>query len=450
MASTISEKILARSAGADKVVPGDFVDARVDVALSHESSRIAIRSFYEMFGRVPGTGYRGPGDHGSPGPRTGQAPHGHPPSPKVWDPARIIIALDHRAPAESEETASVHHQIRHFAKLQGIKGFYDVGEGVCHQLLAEKGHVRPGELIVGADSHTVTHGAFGAFATGIGATELAAVWATGRIWLRVPETIHVDIEGTFKEHVGAMDLSLFLVGVLGAYGAEYKAIEYGGKGLLALGMSARMTVCNMSTEMGAKAALMEPDARTVDYLRERNVALECRVGADVDARYESELKVKLDKLRPLVASPHSVDNVRELEEVEGTPVQQAVIGSCTNGRLEDLETAALILKGRKVHEGVRLIVVPASRAVALGGIQSGALRALLEAGAVIESPGCGPCLGAHQGLLAPGENCISTTSRNFQGRMGSAGAGIYLASPATVAASALKGEIADPRKVACK
>lgn len=450
MAGTISEKILARAAGAERAAPGDFVDARVDVALSHESSRIAIRSFYEMFGRAPGTGYREPGDHGSSGPRTEPAPRGHPQPPRVWDPNRIVIALDHRAPAESEETASVHQQIRHFAKLQGIKGFYDVGEGVCHQLLAEKGHVRPGDLIVGADSHTVTHGAFGAFATGIGATELAAVWATGRIWLCVPESIHVDLEGTFKEHVGAMDLSLFLIGVLGAYGAEYKAIEYGGKGLAALGMSARMTICNMSTEMGAKAALMEPDARTIDHLRERNVALEGQVGADGDARYESEMKVKLGRLRPLVASPHSVDNVGEVEQVQGTPVQQAVIGSCTNGRLEDLEAAASILKGRKVHDGVRLIVVPASRQVTIGGIQSGALRVLLEAGAVIESPGCGPCLGAHQGLLAPGENCISTTSRNFQGRMGSAGAHIYLASPATVAASALRGEIADPRKVARK
>jgi homoaconitate hydratase family protein len=368
--------------------------------------------------------------------------------PLVWAPAKIVIALDHRAPAECEETASVHKQIRDFARQQGIKNLYDVGEGVCHQLMAEKGHVRPGNLLVGADSHTVTAGAFGAFATGIGATELAAVWATGKIWLRVPETVRITLEGRLGPWAGAMDLSLFLIGVLGAYGAEYKAIEYGGKGIRGLGIGQRMTLCNMSVEMGAKAAIIAPDALTNRYLRKWGASNTRKiVCADADATYESELEVDMRRIRPMVACPHSVDNVKDIEEVEGTTVQQAVIGSCTNGRLEDLQAAARILKGRKIHPGVRLIVVPASRAVLLGAINDGTLKTLIEAGAVVENPGCGPCLGAHQGILAPGENCISTTSRNFQGRMGSSEAKIYLASPATVAASALKGEIADPRKV---
>jgi methanogen homoaconitase large subunit len=453
MKGTISQKILARAAGLRQVAPGDIIDAKVDLALSHESSRLAIKSFYEMFEGVKGKGYRvmeTNGDRGrsrSPAPIT-LYPLPYTLGPRVWSPDSIVIALDHRAPAECEETASVHRQIREFWRGQGIKNFYDVGEGVCHQILAEKGHVRPGELIVGADSHTVTAGAFGAFATGIGATELAAVWATGRIWLTVPETIRIKLNGALKHAVGAMDLSLFLIGVLGAYGAEYKAIEYGGKGLKGLGIGYRMTLCNMSVEMGAKAAIIKPDARTMRFLRGMGLPNTGKIICpDTDAGYSSELEVELGRIRPMVACPHSVDNVKDIEQAEGTPVQQAVIGSCTNGRLEDLQAAARILKGRKVHPGVRLIVVPASRDVLLAAVRKGTLRALLESGAVIQSPGCGPCLGAHQGILAPGENCISTTSRNFQGRMGSTEANIYLASPATVAASALKGEITDPRKV---
>ena len=460
MKGTISQKILARASRSDQVAPGDIVEARVDLALSHESSRLAIKSFYEMFERVPGTGGRGPGsDHGGcrvPGTGSRDASSSsvtRPPAPctrppKVWAPEKIVIALDHRAPAECEETAAVHGQIREFARQQRIKGFYDVGEGVCHQLLAEKGHILPGELIVGADSHTVMAGAFGAFATGIGATELAAVWATGRIWLRVPETVRISLKGRLPRSSGAMDIALFLVGLLGAYGAEYKAIEYAGKGIRGLGIGPRMTLCNMSVEMGAKAAIVETDALTLRFLRAAGHGNAGNVfRADSDAKYESKLEVDMGRIRPMVACPHSVDNVKDVDEVAGIPIQQAVIGSCTNGRLDDLRAAARILKGRKVHPGVRLIVVPASREVLLGAIKNGALKALLEAGAVVESPGCGPCLGAHQGILAPKENCISTTSRNFQGRMGSPEARIYLASPATVAASALKGEIADPRKV---
>jgi homoaconitate hydratase family protein len=418
MGRTVSEKILARASGGREVSPGDFVEARPDVSLAHESARIAIQAFRDM-----GAG-------------------------KVRDPARIVLALDHRAPAECEETAGVHRMIRGFARQQGIRHLYDVGEGVCHQLLAEKGHVRPGALVVGADSHTTMAGALGAFATGVGPTDIAAVWATGKIWLRVPETIRVDVGGGFRRGVGPMDLALALVGTSGAYGAEYRAVEYGGKAVLGMGIGHRQTICNLATEMGAKAAIVEPDKRTLAHLAGRGRSPGGPgVKADPDARYESRIEVDASRLEPLLACPHSVDRVKPVAELAGRPVDQAVLGTCANGRLEDFEAASRILRGRKVRPGVRLLLVPASREVLLEGIRSGVIGSLLESGAVLESPGCGPCLGAHQGVLAPGETCISTSSRNFKGRMGSAGANIFLASPATVAASALKGGITDPRKV---
>ena len=418
MGRTISEKVLARHSGERTVFPGDFVEARVDLSMAHESARIAIQGF-----RAMGAG-------------------------KVRDPAKVVLVLDHRAPAECEETAGVHRMIRDFVREQRIAYFYDVGEGVCHQLLAEKGHVRPGALVVGADSHTTTAGALGAFATGVGPTDIAAVWATGRIWLRVPETVRVTVDGALPRGVGAMDLALTLVGRIGAYGAEYRAIEYGGSTLPRMDIGQRQTLCNLSTEMGAKAAIVEPDKRTMAYLARHGPAFKGpAVRADAGAIYERKLGLRAAELEPVVACPHSVDNVRPVREVAGRPIEQAVLGSCTNGRLEDLKTAARIVNGKKVARRVRFIVVPASRATLLQGIRKGYIGTLIRAGAVLENPGCGPCLGAHQGILAPGESCISTTSRNFRGRMGSAEAGIYLASPATVAASALKGEITDPRKV---
>ena len=418
MAATVSEKILSRHAGQSRVSPGEFVEARSDLSMAHESARIAIQSFREMGAK------------------------------KVLWPKTVVIVLDHRAPAECEETATVHRLIRDFVKEQHISNFYDVGEGVCHQLLAEKGHVRPGALVIGSDSHTPTAGALGAFATGVGPTEVASVWATKKIWLRVPETIRVDVEGKFPGGVGAMDLALSLVGRIGAFGAEYKAIEYGGATISGMGVGARMTLCNLSTEMGAKAAIVEPDHNTIHYLARHGVAFKGpAVRADSGASYENELKLRAGELEPMVACPHSVDNVRPVREQAGRPVDQAVLGSCTNGRLEDLKTAAGILNGLKVARGVRFIVVPASRAILLEGIRKGFVGTLLDAGAVLGNPGCGPCLGAHQGVLAQGETCISTTSRNFKGRMGSTEAAIYLASPATVAASALRGKITDPRTV---
>jgi 3-isopropylmalate dehydratase large subunit len=429
MPSTISEKILARASGRELVAPGDIVDAHVDVALSHESARLAIRAFGEIGEK------------------------------KVWDRKKLVLLFDHRVPAECEETAIAHGMIRGFVKEQKIPNFYDLNEGVCHQVLPEKGHARPGELIVGTDSHTTTHGAFGAFATGIGATEMAAVWATGKIWLKVPETILIRTEGKLGKNVAAKDLALYLVGKLGAEGAEYRAVEYRGRAISSMSMGSRMTLCNMAMEMGAKAALIEPDARTMAFLKGRTSGKLRPVSADKRARYEMTITVDIDSLGPLVACPHSVDKVAPVGDVEGTEVQQAVIGSCTNGRLEDLESAACILRGKKVKRGVRLIVVPASREVLLDSMRTGIgghsvrvrgasiLEILIGAGALVTNPGCGPCLGAHQGVLAPGETCISTTNRNFKGRMGSDGAKIFLASPATVAASALRGVITDPRKV---
>jgi 3-isopropylmalate/(R)-2-methylmalate dehydratase large subunit len=418
MGRTVSQKVLARASGAREVSPGDFVEARPDLTIAHESARIAIGSFRGM-----GAG-------------------------RVGDPGRVVLALDHRAPAECEETAGVHRLIRDFAREQGISDLYDVGEGICHQLLSEKGHVRPGALLVGADSHTTMAGALGAFATGVGPTDIAAVWATGRLWLRVPETIRVDVSGRFRKGVGAMDLALHLVGEIGAFGAEYRANEYSGRAVRGMSIGARQTLCCLSTEMGAKAAIVPADSRTLEYLAGR--AANARAGAvraDPDAVYERVMNVDAAKLEPMLACPHSVDAVRPVRDEAGRPVHQAVIGTCANGRLEDFEAAARVLGGRKVHPRVRLLLVPASREVLLEGIRRGVIGSLLESGAVLESPGCGPCLGAHQGVLAPGETCISTSSRNFRGRMGSAGAEIFLASPATAAASALKGAITDPRKV---
>jgi 3-isopropylmalate/(R)-2-methylmalate dehydratase large subunit len=312
-------------------------------------------------------------------------------------------------------------------------------------VLAEKGHVLPGMLVVGTDSHTTTYGALGAFATGIGATEMAAVWATGELWLKVPETMRIVLDGTLPPHSAAKDAVLRVIGDLGADGADYKCIEFVGQVVEALSVSGRMVLSNMSVEMGAKAGVCFPDRKTLDFLRPIARSGFESMTSDRGAEAE-ELRFDLSDLPPQVARPHSVDNVVAVEEVEGIPIDQAFIGSCTNGRMEDLVVAERVLGGKKASDRVRLIVAPASREVYIEASEAGLLASLARAGAVILNPGCGPCLGAHQGLLAPGERCIATTNRNFQGRMGSPQAEVYLASPETVAASALKGEIADPRE----
>jgi len=368
--------------------------------------------------------------------------------PKVWDPEKIVLLFDHRVPAESEETAKGHRVVREFVKEHKLPNFYDMRPGICHQIMPEFGHVRPGELIVGTDSHTTSYGALGAFSTGIGATEMAAVWATGSLWLRVPGSMLVNVEGKMPKMVMSKDLILDIIGKIGVDGADYKAMEFQGSTIDAMSISSRMTICNQAMEAGAKAAMVAADDKAVKYVKARTKKPFKVVEADGDAAYETTLLWDATKLSPTVACPHSPGRTMKVEDVAGVKVDQALLGSCTNGRLEDIEIAAKMLKGKKVHKDVRLIVVPASAEVYLDAMKEGYLEILIKAGGVITNPGCGPCLGAHQGLLAPKEVCISSTNRNFKGRMGSGEADVYLASPATVAASAIKGVIADPREFA--
>jgi 3-isopropylmalate/(R)-2-methylmalate dehydratase large subunit len=413
----IAEKILAAASGRDFVKPGDIVEAKVDMAMVNEiTGPLAIQAFKDIG------------------------------APKVWDREKIVMVLDHQVPADSVKSAQLHRIMRDFAKEQEIPFLYDIGfGGICHQVMVEKGHVRPGELIVGADSHTCTYGALGAFATGIGSTEMAAVFATGKIWLKVPSTIKVNLTGRFKKFVTPKDLILYLIGEIGADGATYKAVEFTGPAVTLMSIGGRMTLCNMTVEMGAKTGIISPDETTFAYVESRNNKSFMVIGSDSDAVYERKMEVKIDELEPQIACPHSVDNVKSVKEVEGREVDQAFIGSCTNGRIEDLELAAQFLKGRRIRKGVRLIVIPASQEVYLQALQWGLLETFIQAGAYVCNPTCGPCFGGHMGLLTDGEVCISTSNRNFAGRMGSPKAEIYLTSPATVAASAIAGKIVDPR-----
>jgi len=415
MGMTIAEKILAKKSGKDSVEPGEFVMARVDLAMSHENADMVLKSFSKL-------GVK-----------------------RVWDPNKIVIIFDHRIPAETITTATTHARLRRFVREQGIKNFHDIGYGICHQVLAEE-YDKPGMLIVGTDSHTTTHGALGAFATGVGATDMAMVWATGKIWLRVPETIKIVVNGKWPNGVYSKDLIIHIIGKLGVAAANYKAVEFHGKAIEDLSIGSRLVISNMAMEMGAKAAIIPPDNKTIEYVR-KNIGGEFEVILpDKDAKYCEVYEFDVSELEPMVALPHSPGNAKPVREVEGMKIHQAFIGTCTNGRLEDLEIAARILEDRKVHPDVRLIVGPASKRVLVEALRKGIIETLVEAGAVIIPPGCGPCLGKHQGVLAAGERCISSANRNFKGRMGSPEAEIYLASPATVAASAVEGKITDPRK----
>jgi 3-isopropylmalate/(R)-2-methylmalate dehydratase large subunit len=412
----IAEKILASASGKSEVKPGDIIDAKVDKAMINEiTGPLAIQAFKEI-----GT-------------------------PKVWDKKRVVMILDHHVPADSVKSAELHRIMRAFAKEQGVQLFYDVGHGgVCHQVMVEKGHVLPGELVVGADSHTCTYGCVGSFATGIGSTEMAGVFATGTIWLKVPSSIRIVVEGKFQKSVAPKDLILHVIGEVGADGANYRAVEFTGSAISGIGMSGRMTICNMTVEMGAKTGLINPDKVTLEYVKTVTDEPFKVLTSDPDATYEKTVEVNLDKLTPQVACPHSVDNVKPVKDVEGTKIDQAFIGSCTNGRLEDLELAAKFLKGRKVAKDVRLIVTPASQEVYMQALQRGLFEVFVKAGGFVCNPTCGACFGGHMGLLTADEVCVSTSNRNFVGRMGSPEAQIYLASPATVAASAVAGKIVDP------
>ncbi len=415
----IIEKILATASGKQQISSGEIVEANIDAAMIHDlTGPLAIKSFLEIGAK------------------------------KVWDNNKVIIILDHLVPASSIISANLHRIVRNFAEEQNIQNFYDVGRGgVCHQVMPEKGQVRPGEVIVGADSHTCTYGAFGAFATGIGSTEMAAVFATGKLWFKVPEVIKVNVTGKLQSMVTPKDVTLNIVGRIGADGAIYKGLEFCGSTIRDMSVDGRMVLSNMAVEMGAKAGIIEPDQKTLDYVKSRTDKPFKPVKSDPDAKYEQVVDLDVSNLEPQVAVPHSVDNVKPVSEVEDVEVDQGFIGSCTNGRLEDLQSAAQILKGKKIAREVRLIVIPASQEIYLNALNEGLIKTFMDAGATIGNPNCGPCLGGHMGILAEGEACISSSNRNFVGRMGSIKSFVYLASPATVAASAVTGKITDPRTV---
>ncbi len=362
------------------------------------------------------------------------------------NPLATIIFLDHAAPSPARQLSNDHILLRNFAKETGAQ-IIDVGEGICHQLIAEN-FANPGEVIIGGDSHTVTGGALGAFSTGMGSTDVAMVFALGKTWLRFPESFQVILSGRFQKGVYAKDLALYLVGTLGSDGATYKALEFDGEALSNLSMSDRLTISNLVVEAGAKVGLFPSDEITHNYLNARGRGEKYYpLRADPDASYEQVIKISLKELEPVVSKPHAVDNVAPVRELKGTKVQQVYLGSCTSGRLEDLAVAAAILQGRKIHPEVRLIIAPASRQILSQAIKKGYIETFLEAGASIVVPGCAGCFGLHQGVLGDGESCLSTTNRNFKGRMGNPEAYIYLGSPATAATTALRGEITDPREV---
>jgi len=412
---TIAEKIFSAHSGTDAHA-GDIVVADVDFVMGQDgTSPLAIKAL-ERMGVT-----------------------------QVFDPAKVAVVMDHSSPSPIEGVSALHTMMREFGKQTGAT-VYDVGEGVCHQLIPEKGHVVAGDLMVGCDSHTCTYGAINVFSTGVGSTDGAAAMASGRLWFKVPDSMKVTYTGSLKPGVFSKDLILYLAGQIGADGATYEAIEFHGPVIDDLSVEARMTISNMAIEVGAKAGLMNADEKTLAWFEGRGTKVPAPKNADDDAVYKSELVFDASQIGPQVAKPHAVDNVSPIEDVEGTPIAEGVLGTCTNGRLEDLAIAASILKGRKVHPDVRFIVAPASRQILLEGIEAGYIQTLVEAGAALVTPGCGPCVGTHNGVPSDGENVISTANRNFKGRMGNSNSFIYLGSPATVAASVIEGKITDPRK----
>jgi 3-isopropylmalate dehydratase large subunit len=419
MGETFVQKVLAMKSGNDKVVPGQIVTLRPDHLLTHDNTAAIIGKIgpeLEKYGIV--------------------------------DPDLPVIVLDHVVPAANEKTAANHKKIREFVQRFGIKNFFDAGVGVCHQVVVEKGLAVPGQIIVGSDSHTCSYGAVGAFSTGIDRTEAASLLLRGEMWLKVPHSIKVTLNGVFRKGVYAKDLILHIIGDVSASGASYKCVEFHGD-ISNLSIGERFTISNMGVEMDSKGAVFPVDYRTVEYLDRAGVKENSftPVWADDDASYHSEHEYNLGDIVPGIAAPHKVDNYRTVEEMKGLKMDQCFIGTCTNGRYEDLRIAADILEGEKVCPGTRLVIGPASNSELCKAMEDGTAGILAEAGAMILPPGCGPCLGAHQGTMAPGERTISTANRNFKGRMGCKDAEIYLASPATVAATALYGEITDPREV---
>ncbi len=416
MGYTLVEKVIAQRIG-HGVKAGDFVIVPVDLILAHEGTGpLAIDRFGELG--------------------------------KERLAATTLLFLDHAAPPPRKELANVQKRLRAFAALMGAH-LFETGSGICHQIVAEQ-WAKPGQIIIGADSHTCTAGALGAFATGMGSTDVAAAMALGETWLRIPETFRIEIKGRLPPMVLAKDIILRLIGLLRADGAIYKALEFGGPVVEGMSVEERMTLCNMAVEAGAKAGLCAADEVTRRFLENHGRGRDYMpLSSDPDASYERLIELDVSDLSPQVALPHFVDNVRSIEEVNGIPIDQVFIGACTNGRLADLRAAASILKGRKVHPRVRLLVGPASRRVYLDALREGLIQAFVEAGAIILPPGCGACVGVHQGILGDGERCLSTQNRNFRGRMGNPEGEIFLASPATAAATAVSGKITDPRMADC-
>lgn len=417
VAMNITEKILSNKAG-HEVVPGEIIEIEVDLAMSHDgTSPPAIKTFEKV-------------------------------ATDVWDSDKIAIVFDHNVPANTIGSAEFQQVCRDFINKQGISKKYIHGEGICHQILPEKGLVEPGKVIVGADSHTCTYGAFGAFSTGMGASDLAMVYATGKTWFMVPEAIKMEVIGELNPYIASKDIILNIIGDIGIAGATYQTAEFCGETIENLSVDGRATICNMAIEMGAKNGIMEPNKATLDYVssktgksvKELNV-----IKSDKDTTYKKELTYDINDLEPQIACPNDVDNVKNISKVDGTHIDQCVIGSCTNGRLSDLKEAYDVLKDNKISDSVRLLIFPASMAIYKKAIELGYINAFIDAGAIICNPGCGPCLGAHMGVLSEGEVAISTTNRNFKGRMGDPNSSVYLANPKVVAASAINGCITHPK-----
>ncbi len=416
---TLAEKILARAGGLERVIPGQIVEGNVDLAMMHEQGAQTVAPFHEMGA-----------DH-------------------VWDPDRVVIAIDHWVPASTEGAAVLHRILRKFAQEQHLPHFYDVGNhGICHQILAEHGWVVPGDLAVGTDSHTNMLGAMGAVAAGIGPTEMAAVLALGRLWLKVPPTLRVHVKGRLGKGVTAKDLVLRVLGEVKVTGATYKAVEFSGPTIEALSMPERFTICNMTTEMGAKCGMVAPDAKTDAYLAGIAKHSAHPLRPDADARYERTLEIDVEGMPPMVACPYSPDNVRPLPEVvqQHVKVDQVFLGSCTNARIEDIRAGAKILKGHHIAANVRFIVSPASTSIYKQCLEEGLIELYTDAGAVFTNSSCSACFGGNMGILAPDEVCASSSNRNFPGRMGPKEGRIYLLSPEATVAAAIRGEIADPRE----
>ncbi|KXB07359.1 3-isopropylmalate dehydratase [candidate division MSBL1 archaeon SCGC-AAA382C18] len=416
MGKTISEKILSKASGEDAYA-GDYITAEIETAMAQDGTApLTIKAIEDMKGE------------------------------KVWDPENIVLVMDHTVPSASVGTSEMHEMMRDFASEMGIENVY-YGEGICHQIMMEKGHVKPSTVVVGADSHTCTYGALGAFGTGIGSTEMAGVFLSGSLWFKIPETMKFEVSGEFQNNVVSKDLALKVTGEVESDGATYKAVEYAGEPIEKMSVEKRMTLTNLAIEMGAKTGIVEPDEKVKKFLKNRvsgNIEL---TKNDKDAEYEETLYFEADDMEPQIACPHQVDNVVPITEAIGIELDQVFLGTCTNGRLPDLKAAAEILEGKTIDPEIRMIVTPASREIYKKALDLGIIDTFIDTGCIVANTGCGPCAGSHQGILAPGEKCLSTANRNFKGRMGSEEAEIYLGSPVTAAYSALKGKISDPREV---